>query len=158
MTGFCLRCGATRTEGAAFCADCGEPLGSPDPVTVPAAAKAAPTLLHELNAESTLTPLGQFVAVLGLAAVLAGLFVGFGMSVHSIGVSGTSLAELAGAHPVNCGTAFQPEWRSVACEQALSGRRTAAWVLLIAGSVVAIGGFAFLRQAREQPARTQESS
>lgn len=150
MTGFCLRCGESRADGAAFCPVCGEQLSTQGVPATPGAAKRAPTLLHELNAESALTPLGQFVSVLGLAAVLAGLFVGFGMSVHSIGVSGSSLADLAGAHRVNCGTAFQPEWRSVACEQALSGRRTAAWVLLIAGGVIAVGGFAFLRQAREQ--------
>jgi hypothetical protein len=94
---------------------------------------------------SKLTPAGQFAVLIGLAALVAGLFIGFGLSASSIGVDGKSLQDLAAVHPVNCGTAFNPKWQSIACDNALSGRKVAAYALTIGGAVVAIGAGAVLR-------------
>lgn len=101
------------------------------------------------------TPAGSFAFLVGLAALAGGLYVGFGMSAHSVGVDGSSITDLGNAHTVSCGSAFRPDWRSVSCEQALSSRKTSAIVLLIGGGVVTAGSF-YLKQpkgARELPTR-----
>lgn len=105
--------------------------------------------------ESMFTPVGEFVLLIGLVAILTGLYVGWGMTVHSIGVDSTSLADLGKAHTVNCGSAFAPEWRSVGCEQALSSRKLAAILLLVAGVVSFLGSMIAFQRPKTSPMPTQ---
>lgn len=108
--------------------------------------------------DGNLTPVGQFVLLIGVVGILTGLYVGWGMSVHSIGVDSTSLADLGKAHVVNCGSAFAPEWQSVGCEQALSSRKIAAIVLLAGGAVVFLGSLIAFQKPKATPPSPQRQA
>lgn len=101
--------------------------------------------------DGTFTPMGEFVLLIGLVAILTGLYVGWGMTVHSIGVDSSSLADLGKAHVVNCGSAFDPDWQSVGCEQALSGRKIASIVLLAGGAVTFLGSLVAFQKPKASP-------
>ena len=107
-----------------------------------------------------ITPAGKMVRLIGLAAFLAGIYVGFLMTVSSIGVDSTSLTDISNAHPVSCGAALHPDFGSVACDQALSGRKTASLVLLIGGGIIFVGAGQILKEERplregEEPAKAR---
>lgn len=108
------------------------------------------------DGKAQLTAAGKFVQLAGLALLGGGLYVGFGVHSASVGVDGTSLADLAGAHSVDCGAAFHVTYNSPLCDQALSGKKTTAIVLLIVGGTLIVGAGSILKEA--VPAASQPAT
>lgn len=95
---------------------------------------------------SALSPAGKLIRLLALALLGAGLYVGFGMHVSSIGFTAVdpdnpTVEEMTNEKTVDCGTAFDRQFSSVACGHELQGRETTATILLIVGGVLLVGSW-----------------